>query len=85
LDQDKAAGSSRSFAMFRISSILTCAALTLSLGAVRELLTWLYVTGIMLLLGAEVNMVIEVAAVRAHAVPLKDKKKDIFDEHPPIR
>ena len=40
-----------------------------SLGAVMVLLTWLYVTGIMLLLGAEVNMVIEVAAVRAHAVP----------------
>jgi YihY family inner membrane protein len=35
-----------------------------SLGAVMVLLTWLYVTGIMLLLGAEVNMVIEVAAVR---------------------
>jgi uncharacterized BrkB/YihY/UPF0761 family membrane protein len=33
------------------------------------LMTWLYVTGIMLLLGAEVNMVIEVAAVHAHAVP----------------
>jgi membrane protein len=40
-----------------------------SLGAVMVLLTWLYVTGIMLLLGAEVNMVMEVAAVRAHAVP----------------
>jgi membrane protein len=36
-----------------------------SLGAVMVLMTWLYVTGIMLLLGAEVNMVIEVAAVRA--------------------
>jgi hypothetical protein len=33
LEQDKAAGSSRRFAMFRISSILTCAALTVSLGA----------------------------------------------------
>jgi membrane protein len=40
-----------------------------SLGAVMVLMTWLYVTGTMLLLGAEVNMVIEVAAVRAHAVP----------------
>jgi membrane protein len=40
-----------------------------SLGAVMVLMTWLYVTGIMLLLGAEVNMVIEVAAVHAHAVP----------------
>jgi membrane protein len=40
-----------------------------SLGAVMVLLTWLYVTGTMLLLGAEVNMVIEVAAARAHAVP----------------
>jgi membrane protein len=40
-----------------------------SLGAVMVLMTWLYVTGIMLLLGAEVNMVIEVAAVRAHAAP----------------
>jgi membrane protein len=39
-----------------------------SLGAVMVLMTWLYVTGIMLLLGAEVNMVLEVAAVRAHAV-----------------
>ena len=40
-----------------------------SLGAVMVLLTWLYVTGIVLLLGAEVNMIIEVAAVRDHAVP----------------
>jgi membrane protein len=38
-----------------------------SLGAVMVLMTWLYVTGIMLLLGAEMNEVIEVAAVRAHA------------------
>jgi membrane protein len=36
-----------------------------SLGAVMVLLTWLYVTGVMLLLGAEVNKVIEVAAVHA--------------------
>lgn len=42
-----------------------------SLGAVMVLMTWLYVTGIMLLLGAEVNMVIEVAAVRAHAATEK--------------
>jgi membrane protein len=41
-----------------------------SLGAVMVLLTWLYVTGVMLLLGAEVNMVIEVAAVRAS--PLRE-------------
>ncbi|MFL6306766.1 MAG: YihY/virulence factor BrkB family protein [Candidatus Sulfotelmatobacter sp.] len=40
-----------------------------SLGAVMALMTWLYVTGIMLLLGAEVNLAIEVAAVRAHALP----------------
>jgi uncharacterized BrkB/YihY/UPF0761 family membrane protein len=39
------------------------------------LLTWLYVTGIMLLLGAELNMVIEVAAVRAHAVPTEAIKR----------
>jgi membrane protein len=44
-----------------------------SLGAVMVLLTWLYVTGTMLLLGAEVNMIIEVAAVRAHAVPPADQ------------
>jgi membrane protein len=44
-----------------------------SLGAVMVLLTWLYVTGTMLLLGAEVNMVIEAAAVRAHAVPPEDQ------------
>jgi uncharacterized BrkB/YihY/UPF0761 family membrane protein len=37
-----------------------------SLGAVMVLMTWLYVTGTMLLLGAEVNKVIEVAAVCAH-------------------
>jgi membrane protein len=37
-----------------------------SLGAVMVLMTWLYVSGTMLLLGAEVNKVIEVAAVRAH-------------------
>lgn len=44
-----------------------------SLGAVMVLLTWLYVTGIMLLLGAELNMVIETAAVRAGAVPPEDR------------
>lgn len=37
-----------------------------SLGAVMVLMTWLYVSGTMLLLGAEVNKVIEVAAVRAN-------------------
>ena len=37
------------------------------------LMTWLYVTGIMLLLGAEMNMVMENAAVRAHAVPTEDQ------------
>ena len=44
-----------------------------SLGAVMALMTWLYVTGIMLLLGAEVNLAIELAAVRAHAVPNEAK------------
>jgi membrane protein len=44
-----------------------------SLGAVMVLLTWLYVTGTMLLLGAEVNMVIETAAVRANAIPPEDR------------
>lgn len=44
-----------------------------SLGAVIVLLTWLYITGIMLLLGAELNMTIEAAAVRAHAVPPEDQ------------
>jgi membrane protein len=44
-----------------------------SLGAVMALMTWLYVTGIMLLLGAEVNLAIEVAAVRSHAVPTEPK------------
>jgi membrane protein len=53
-----------------------------SLGAVMVLLTWLYVTGVMLLLGAEVNMVIEVAAVRAHAVPREDQKTNISQDHP---
>jgi membrane protein len=36
-----------------------------SLGAVMMLMTWLYVSGIMLLLGAEFNKIIEVEAVRA--------------------
>ena len=44
-----------------------------SLVAVMALMTWLYVTGIMLLLGAEVNLAIELAAVRAHAVPNEAK------------
>jgi membrane protein len=44
-----------------------------SLGAVMALMTWLYITGIMLLLGAEVNLAIELAAVRAHAVPNEGK------------
>jgi membrane protein len=47
-----------------------------SLGAVMVLMTWLYVTGTMLLLGAEFNMVIEVAAVRARAVPLEEHRND---------
>ena len=38
-----------------------------SLGAVIILLTWLYICGLMLLLGAEINKEIEVAAVRKHA------------------
>jgi membrane protein len=54
-----------------------------SLGAVMVLLTWLYVTGVMLLLGAEVNMVLEVAAVRAHAVSRGDQKTNISQDHPP--
>jgi hypothetical protein len=37
----------------------------------------------MLLLGAEVNMVIEVAAVRAHAVPREDQKTSVSQDHPP--
>ena len=44
-----------------------------SLGAVMVLLVWLYLTGCMLLLGAEVNMVLEHAAVKANAVPPEDK------------
>jgi membrane protein len=44
-----------------------------SLGAVMVLLTWPYVTGTMLLLRAEMNMVIETAAVRADAVPPEDQ------------
>lgn len=38
-----------------------------SLGAVIILLTWLYICGFMLLLGAEINKEIEVAAVRKRA------------------
>jgi hypothetical protein len=37
----------------------------------------------MLLLDAEVNMVIEVAAVRAHAVSREDQKTNISQDHPP--
>jgi membrane protein len=55
-----------------------------SLGAVMVLLTWLYVTGTMLLLGAEVNMIIEVAAVRAHAVPPADQGEVSSPDDPPI-
>ena len=46
------------------------------------LMTWLYVTGTMLLLGAEVNLVIEVSAVRAHAVPLEEQTEANSDDHP---
>ena len=56
-----------------------------SLGAVMVLMTWLYVTGTMLLLGAEVNMILEVYAVRAHAVPLEDQKNSSAAGHPPVR
>lgn len=38
-----------------------------SLGAVIVLLTWFYICGFMLLVGAEINKEIEVAAVRKHA------------------
>ena len=41
------------------------------------LMTWLYITGMMLLLGAEVNMVMEHAAVHANAVPPEDKPKAV--------
>lgn len=44
-----------------------------SLGAVMVLLTWLYVTGTMLLLGAELNKAIEVAAVRAHPEQMEER------------
>jgi hypothetical protein len=54
-----------------------------SLGAVMVLLTWLYVTGVMLLLGAEVNMVIEVAAVPSHAVSREDQKANFSEDSPP--
>jgi membrane protein len=39
-----------------------------SLGAVIILLTWFYITGLMLLLGAEINSEIEAAAVEAALV-----------------
>ena len=45
-----------------------------SRAAVMVLMTWLYVTGTALLLSAEVNMVIEVVAVRARAVPLEEQQ-----------
>ncbi len=54
-----------------------------SLGAVMVLMTWLYVTGIMLLLGAEVNMVMEDAAVRAHTVPPEDQPRDAVPDAGP--
>jgi membrane protein len=43
-----------------------------SLGAVMILLTWFYITGLMLLLGAEINSEIEAAAIeiRAAALPV---------------
>ncbi len=46
-----------------------------SLGAVMVLLTWLYVTGTMLLLGAELNKAIEVAAVRAHPEQMEERSQ----------
>jgi membrane protein len=54
-----------------------------SLGAVMVLMTWLYVTGTMLLLGAEVNMVIETAAVRAGAVPPEDRPPAMIQDEDP--
>jgi membrane protein len=55
-----------------------------SLGAVMVLMTWLYVTGTMLLLGAEFNLSIESAAVNAHAVPLADRGEVSSHDDPPI-
>jgi membrane protein len=40
-----------------------------SLGAVIILLTWFYITGLMLLLGAEINSEIEAAALEMHVPP----------------
>jgi membrane protein len=55
-----------------------------SLGAVMVLMTWLYVTGTMLLLGAEFNLSIESAAVKAHAVPLADQGEVSSHDDPTI-
>jgi len=43
-----------------------------SLGAVIILLTWFYITGLMLLIGAEINSQIEAAAVAARVPALSD-------------
>lgn len=45
-----------------------------SRAAVMVLMTWLYVTETALLLSAEINMVIEVATVRARAVVLEEQQ-----------
>jgi uncharacterized BrkB/YihY/UPF0761 family membrane protein len=45
-----------------------------SCAAVMVLMTWRYVTETALLLSAEINMVIEVVAVRARAAPLEEQQ-----------
>ena len=46
-----------------------------SLGAVIILLTWFYLTGLMLLLGAQVNSEIEAAATKAHLATLPPEQR----------
>jgi membrane protein len=48
-----------------------------SLGAVIILLTWFYITGLMLLLGAEINSEIEAARVQRHL----ERKPAVLDTH----
>jgi membrane protein len=46
-----------------------------SLGAVISLLTWFYITGLMLLVGGEINSQIEAAAVRARLAEHRSKTR----------
>jgi membrane protein len=53
-----------------------------SLGAVVILLIWLYITGLMLLFGGEINSEIEAAAVEKRILDNRESNREVKRSHP---